>query len=128
MIEAILTEVNVFKEIIADTFPVEQIYFFGSYVYGVPHKRSDIDMYVVLRDDVLQNDFEMMMQIRKAIAHKRTMPVDIIVKKKQEFLALSRDDAVAERRKDFLACRQASLEETIEQTVIRNGILIFSKE
>jgi predicted nucleotidyltransferase len=128
MTDAIQSELNALKEIIAGGFAVEQIYLFGSYAYGVPHKGSDLDLYVVLRDNVSLQNFEVMMQIREAIADKRTMPVDIIDKKKQKFLALCRDDAVAKKSKPFLACRQASFEETIEQTVIRNGICIYGGE
>jgi len=126
MNDAIWNEINAFKEIIVQVFPVEQIYFFGSYVYGTPHKLSDLDLYVVLKDDAPQQNFDIMMRIREAIAHKRTMPVDIVVSKKQEFLALCRDDAV--KHKYTLACRQRSLDETLEQTVIRNGICIYEAE
>ena len=74
------------KELIIDAIPVEQIYLFGSYAYGTPHKDSDLDLYVVLKDDLPLRDLDAGLQIRMAIARKRSMPVDIIAKKKKDFV------------------------------------------
>jgi predicted nucleotidyltransferase len=49
MDEAIQAELNKLTELIVNAIPVEQIYLFGSYAYGTPHKDSDLDLYVVLR-------------------------------------------------------------------------------
>ena len=50
MDEAIRAELDKLKGIIINAIPVEQIYLFGSYAYGTPHKYSDLDLYVVLKD------------------------------------------------------------------------------
>ncbi len=47
----IQAEMDTLKEIIINTVPVEQIYLFGSYASGTPHKNSDLDLYVVLSDN-----------------------------------------------------------------------------
>jgi predicted nucleotidyltransferase len=39
-------ELDKLKKIIVNTVPVEQIFLFGSYAYGTPHKDSDLDLYV----------------------------------------------------------------------------------
>ena len=39
----IQTELDKLKEIITKTLPIDQIYLFGSYAYGNPHKDSDLD-------------------------------------------------------------------------------------
>jgi len=41
------SELDKLKDIIVNTVPVEQIYLFGSYANGTPHKDSDLDLYVV---------------------------------------------------------------------------------
>jgi len=43
MLASIQAELDKLKEIIIDTLPIEQIYLFGSYAYGNPHKDSDLD-------------------------------------------------------------------------------------
>ena len=42
-------ELNTLKDIILNTVPVEQIYLFGSYAYGNPHRDSDLDIYSCCR-------------------------------------------------------------------------------
>jgi len=41
---AIKEELDKLKEFIIHTVPVEQIWLFGSYAYGTPHKDSDLDL------------------------------------------------------------------------------------
>jgi predicted nucleotidyltransferase len=52
MNEAVQAELDKLKELIVRAIPVEQIYLFGSFAYGTPHKDSDLDLYVVIKDDV----------------------------------------------------------------------------
>jgi len=94
---AIQEELEKLKELIVDAIPVEQIFLFGSYAYGTPRKDSDLDLYVVLKDDVQIRNLDAGLQIRMAIDRKKTMPVDIIAKKKSEFLNCL-DDITLERK------------------------------
>jgi predicted nucleotidyltransferase len=106
MDEAVRAELDRLKELIINAIPVEQIYLFGSYAYGKPHKYSDLDLYVVLKDDVPMRDLDAGLQIRMAIARKKSMPVDIVAKKKSDFV--NRLDGI-----------------TLERTVNRDGIRIY---
>lgn len=74
----ITTELDKLKEIIVNTLPVEQIYLFGSYANGTPHKDSDLDLYVVLNDNVQIRLLDAVDQIRLAIGKKKSIPVDIL--------------------------------------------------
>ena len=103
---AIQAELDKLKELIINAVPVEQIYLFGSYAYGTPHKDSDLDLYVVISDDVQMRELDAGLQIRFAIARKKSMPVDIIAKKKSNFI---------NRLDDF----------TLERKVTKDGILIY---
>jgi predicted nucleotidyltransferase len=86
MDEAIRTELDKLKELIVNAIPVEQIYLFGSYAYGTPHKDSDLDLYVVLKDGLPMRDLDAGLQIRMAVVRETSMPIDIIAKNKLDFL------------------------------------------
>ena len=103
---AIQAELDKLKELIINAMPVEQIYLFGSYAYGTPHKDSDLDLYVVLKDDIPLRDLDAGLQIRLAIDRKKSMPVDIIARKKSYFV----------NRLDDI---------TLERIVNRDGIRIY---
>lgn len=85
MEKRIQDELNILKDIILDTVPVEQIFLFGSYASGTPHAWSDLDIYVVISDNVNIREIDAMRLIHKAIRDKKTMPVDVMVGKKDKF-------------------------------------------
>jgi predicted nucleotidyltransferase len=99
-------ELDKLKELIINAIPVEQIYLFGSYAYGKPHKDSDLDLYVVLKDGLPMRDLDAGLKISLAIARKKSMPVDIIAKNKSDFV----------NRLDDI---------TLERIVNRDGIRIY---
>jgi predicted nucleotidyltransferase len=103
---SIKPELDTLKEIITETIPVEQIYLFGSYACGTPHKDSDLDLYVVLKDTVQMRLIDAAIKIRLAISRKKTMPVDIIVN-------------------TLTGYRERAEGPTIERTVSQRGIKIY---
>ena len=99
-------ELNRLKDLIINTLPVEQIYLFGSYAYGTAHKDSDLDLYVVLKDEVQMRDIDASIKIRQAICEKQTMPLDLLVMKNSQYL-------------------ERKTAPTLERKVAREGILIY---
>jgi len=89
MDEEIRAELDKLTELITNAIPVEQIYLFGSYAYGTPHKYSDLDLYVVLKDDVETREFDAVVKMQSVIRNVRTKPVDIIANKKSKYLRLT---------------------------------------
>ena len=81
-------ELETLKDIIIRTVPVDQILLFGSYAYGIPNKDSDLDLYIVLKDDIDIREFDASVKILSAIGHVKTKPVDIIANKKTKFLKM----------------------------------------
>jgi predicted nucleotidyltransferase len=79
-------ELDMLRDIIIQTVPVEQIILFGSYANGTPRKDSDLDLYVVIKDDVPMRDIDASLRIYRAIGRKKSMPVDIVVRKSSAFL------------------------------------------
>ncbi|MDR3302221.1 MAG: nucleotidyltransferase domain-containing protein [Spirochaetaceae bacterium] len=73
------------KDIIVKTIPVEQIYLFGSYAYGTPHDYSDLDFYVVMKDDSPYQELDAESLITDALYGRTLIPIDILVIKKTKF-------------------------------------------
>jgi predicted nucleotidyltransferase len=101
-------ELDMLTDIIIQTVPVDQIFLFGSYAYGTPRKDSDLDLFVVLKDDVPMRNIDAAVKIRLAIDGKKSMPVDLVVKKQNEYI---------QRRNNL----------TLEQKIAREGICIYGQ-
>ena len=106
MDKAVQSELETLKEIIINTVPVEQILLFGSHAYGTPHKDSDLDLYVVLKDDAETKELDAAVKILGAIGHVKTKSIDIITNKKSKYLKLTTGP-------------------TIERKIAREGITIY---
>jgi predicted nucleotidyltransferase len=106
MTNVVQAELDILKDIIVRTVPVEQIWLFGSYAYGTPHKDSDLDLYVVLSDDVQMRLIDVAINIRIAIGRKKTMPVDIVTNTRSRY-------------------NERSKFPTLERTIAREGIKIY---
>ncbi|MDR0442239.1 MAG: nucleotidyltransferase domain-containing protein [Treponema sp.] len=106
MDETVRGELDKLTELIINAIPVEQIYLFGSYAYGKPRKDSDLDLYVILKDDVQLRDIDAAIKIRLAISEQQTMPLDLLVMKKSRYL-------------------ERKTAPTLERKVAREGILIY---
>ena len=106
MEKRIRDELNILKDIIVNTIPVEQIFLFGSYVNGAPHADSDLDIYVVMPENAGIREIDAMRLIHRAIRDKKTVPVDVIVSKKDKF----------NRRKSA---------PTIERQIAQEGMVLY---
>jgi predicted nucleotidyltransferase len=105
-ITAIKDELDILTRIIIETVPVEQIYLFGSYAYGTPHKDSALDLYVVLKDDAPMREMDAIQAISHAIINQETKPVELLAIKKNRYL----------ERKNL---------PTLERKILREGIKIY---
>jgi predicted nucleotidyltransferase len=101
--QTIQDQLDTIKKVILDTIPVEQIYLFGSYAYGTPHADSDLDIYVVMKDNTPYDALEAEQMISSAVHRHNSMPADILVLKKSRFQyrlgALTLEHEVAEKGK-----------------------------
>ena len=85
MDQAVTDQIAILKNLILETVPVEQIYLFGSYVNGTPTKDSDLDMYVIMKDDTPLLELEAEQKIALAFIGKKSIPADVLVSKKSRF-------------------------------------------
>ena len=83
----------------------EAIYLFGSYVDGMPHKESDLDICAIFPDNV-SNLLELRGKIRSNLYRKLDMPMDLIVKKSMDF-----------------HIRKTGA--TLDKVIAENGVLIY---
>jgi len=94
------------SRIIAATVPVESIYLFGSYAYGTAGKDSDIDLYVVFKDEMVMRELDAIRSIRVAIDPVQNMPIDILGLKQNRF-------------------HDRKLYATLERKIVREGIKLY---
>jgi len=105
-IDKINNDLEVLKEILLDNVPTDQIWLFGSYAYGTPHTNSDIDIYIVMKDDANMRETEAMTAVNTERCTKVFKPVDVLASKKNRFLY-----------------RQGG--RTLENTIVEKGIKIY---
>ena len=78
-------QLSIIKDIIIRTIPVEQIYLFGSYAYGTPTLDSDLDIYVIMKDDAPYSVSEAKAIVYAAVFGHTSIPTDILLIKKSRF-------------------------------------------
>ena len=71
---------------------IKKIYLFGSYAYGKPTKKSDIDLCVVIKDDL--NYMKIQKKIALALYDNSNAQVDTLLYKENEFNNLSNIDGI----------------------------------
>ena len=105
-ISGIKQELDEITKVITGTVPVEAIYLFGSYAYGTPNKDSDLDLYVVFKDEKSMRELDAIRSIRKAIAHIKTKSIDFLGLKLNRFL-------------------DVKIYATLERKIAREGIKLY---
>lgn len=99
-------EINKIKNIIIKTIPLEKLYLFGSYAYGIPNDDSDYDFYAVIPDDSIR-PLDAMYEVGMALWDKKRKPMDFIAGTREIF----------ERRANTFA--------TLEQEILKKGVLLY---
>jgi len=94
------------SQVIVKTVPVESIYLFGSYAYGNPGKDSDIDLYIVFKDEMQMRELDAITAILIAISPFHKMPMDILGLKQNRFNV----------RKQYA---------TLERKIAREGVRLY---
>jgi predicted nucleotidyltransferase len=85
----------------------EKIILFGSYAYGTPHKDSDYDFYVVLKDET-ENPILVVQKIYEYMCDTNYTPVDVLANYKSRF-------------------EWRSTQPTIERTVATRGVVLYER-
>ena len=85
----------------------EKIILFGSYANGTPHKNSDYDFYVVLKDGS-ENPILVMQKIYEYMCDTNYIPVDVIANYKSHF-------------------EWRSTQPTLEKAVAKEGMVLYER-
>ena len=103
--ENLAEKIDIIKESILKNVPAKYIYMFGSYAYGNPTEKSDIDIYLVIPDDIV-NVTEIYTKIMVDLSLKKVFFVDLL---------LNRESVFNTRRK----------ENVLEETIFQRGKVIY---
>ena len=103
--ENLAEKIDIIKESILKNVPAKYIYMFGSYAYGNPTEKSDIDIYLVIPDDIV-NVTEIYTKIMVDLSLKKVFFVDLL---------LNRESVFNTRRK----------ENVLEETIFQKGKVIY---
>ncbi|MDR1867568.1 MAG: nucleotidyltransferase domain-containing protein [Treponema sp.] len=102
-------EILAIKDTIVKTVDPEKVYLFGSYAYGTPHKDSDYDFYVILKDDSAINPLDAMDMIEMSLFKTNVRkPTDILANYKSSF-------------------EYISTQPTMERKIVREGVLLHER-
>ncbi|MDR0638549.1 MAG: nucleotidyltransferase domain-containing protein [Spirochaetaceae bacterium] len=104
---AVQQEIDALVHIMVEAAPVEQVYLFGSYAYGAPHDDSDLDLYVVFKDDMKMREIDALTTARVAMASVQNTPLDLLGHKNSTFLARAAGSA------------------TIEKDIVQKGVKLY---
>ena len=96
---------DIIKNSILKFVPAKYIYLFGSYAYGSPTEKSDIDIYIVTPDNI-NNFSELYPRIIGDLGDRKIFFVDLIFKTESVF-------------------NERSLKNNFEKTVINKGKIIY---
>jgi predicted nucleotidyltransferase len=96
-ISNIQADLSAIAKVIAASVPVEEIYLFGSYAYGTPSEDSDIDLYLVFKDDMQMREYEALATARKLMFGVLNKSIDLLGQKKEKFLYRSTGFATIEK-------------------------------
>jgi len=105
-IGSIRDKLNIIKDAILMNVPVKTIYLFGSYAYGKPDKKSDIDIYGVIPDDFDKNIIDTMGEIANHIYPYGIYNVDLFLVKENKFLFYKENSS-------------------FEETICNEGIILY---
>ena len=81
-------KIPLIKSLILDSVEpgtIKKIYLFGSYAYGKPTSKSDIDLCVVIGDESSEIKTEIKLQIALALFDNKIIPADVIVYTEEQF-------------------------------------------
>ncbi|MDR1390629.1 MAG: nucleotidyltransferase domain-containing protein [Treponema sp.] len=76
--------ISTIKDSILKFVPAKYIYLFGSYAYGNPTEKSDIDIYIVI-PDAINNVSEIYAKIMIELSAKKIFFIDLLLNNETDF-------------------------------------------
>lgn len=90
--ESLDDKLQIIKDSILSVVPAKQIYLFGSYAYGIPNEKSDIDIMIILPDRY-KDDIGLILypKISKQILENKIFFVDLVFSWDSKFNGYRKD-------------------------------------
>ena len=64
---------------------IKRIYLFGSYAYGRPTMKSDIDLCIIINDKLLDSKTDIKFKIALSLFDNKIIPADVLVYTEKQF-------------------------------------------
>jgi predicted nucleotidyltransferase len=103
--ENLIERIEDIKASILKFVPARYIYLFGSYAYGIPSDKSDIDIYIVTPDEI-NNLTEIYAKIVVDLSYKKIYFIDLFLN----------NETIFNRRK---------MENILEKTICQKGKILY---
>lgn len=101
-------EILKIKDAIISAVDVERLYLFGSYAYGIPHKDSDYDFYMVIPNDSGIRPIDASIEAQSALWGIKAKAVDILAGTTETF-------------------NRRSKGVTLERRIANEGVLLYER-
>ena len=85
---------------------IKKIYLFGSYAYGKPTKKSDIDLCVIIGNNFFESKTDINLKIALSLFDNKIIPADVLVYTEKQFYNTTNPNSV-------------------ENTIINKGKLLY---
>ena len=82
----LVKQIDTIKDSILKFVPAKYIYLFGSYAYGNPTEKSDVDIYIVTPDNI-NNFSELYTKIMVDLSYKKIFFIDLLLNTESVFNA-----------------------------------------
>ena len=73
---------------------IKKIYLFGSYAYGRPTKKSDIDLCVIIRNNLIRSRTNINLKIALSLYDNGIIPADVLVYKEKIFYDIENPNGI----------------------------------
>jgi len=73
---------------------IKKIYLFGSYAYGRPSQKSDIDLCVIIRNNLIRSRTNINLKIALSLYDNGIIPADVLVYTEKVFYDISNPNSV----------------------------------
>ena len=73
---------------------IKKIYLFGSYAYGKPTKKSDIDLCVVIGNKLIRSRMNINLKIALSLFDNKIIPADVLVYTEKQFYDIKNPNGI----------------------------------
>jgi len=73
---------------------IKKIYLFGSYAYGKPAKKSDIDICIIIKNSLIKSRADINLKIALNLFDNKIIPADVLVYTEKQFNSFTNPNGI----------------------------------